>query len=105
MTTPIESFELDEGYDQYGVHTSVKFEGDQVIRKRTFDAQPMLERCRTERIATSGERWGDTRKVGTMPMAVYAKYLTITDTKERQKYIARWLRENPAFVSFDKFLK
>ena len=45
------------------------------------------------------------RKIGTMPMAEYVKYAAIRDAKERQKYLLNWLRQNPVFVTFDRFLK
>ena len=83
----------------------VIFEGDRAVEKLTYDAQPFLEQAKAERIATEGERWGDGRKVGTMPMAVYNQYLKIQGADERKKYILKWLRENPAFVTFDRFLK
>lgn len=100
-----ESFRLNEGYDRHGTHTEFIFEGDQVVRKQTFDAEPFLEAAHAERVATAGERWGEMRKVGTIPMAVYAHAMTIKDQEERRKYILKWLRENPAMVSFEKFLK
>lgn len=102
---PIESFKMDEGYDRYGVHKEVIFEGDQVVQKFTYDAEPFLEQAKAERNATAGDRWGDGRKVGTIPMAVYAQVLQIQGAEERQKFLVKWLKENPAFVTFDKFLK
>lgn len=102
---PIDSFKMDEGYDRFGVHKEVIFEGDQAITKLTYDAEPFLEAAKAERNATAGERWGDGRKVGTMPMAVYNQVLQIRGAEERQKFILKWLRENPHFVTFDKFLK
>lgn len=104
MPTPIESFELDEGVDPYGTKTTVKFEGDQIVKIRTFDAEPLLEAAKAERNATAGQRWGEMRKVGTIPMAVYAQFLAIPDQRERTKMIRKWLQENTNFVTFDKFL-
>jgi len=43
MAEPIESFTVNEGYDAYGVHKAVTFEGDQVVTKLTYDAEPLLE--------------------------------------------------------------
>ena len=101
----IGSFTVDDGMHAYGIHRQVTFEGDQAVTKLTYDAQPFLEQAHAERIVSAGERWGDGRKVGTIPMAVYAEILKIKGNKERQKYALDWLRANPAFVSFDKFLK
>lgn len=103
----IGSFTVDDGVHAYGVHRQVTFEGDQVITKLTYDAEPLLEAAKAERIATAGNRWGEGvgTKVGTMPMAVYAEFMKVQSAEERQKFILKWLRENPAFVTFDKFLK
>lgn len=100
-----ESFRLDEGYNRQGIHTELIFQGDEVVKKQTFDAQPFLEAAHAERVATSGHKWGEMRKVGTIPMAIYAKAIEIRDQQERQKFILKWLRENPALVTFEKFLK
>lgn len=99
-----ESFKLDEGYNRHGIHTELIFQGDEVVKKQTFDAQPFLEAAHAERQATAGQRWGEMRKVGTVPMAVYAKSLEIQDQRERQEYLLGWLKANPAMVTFDKFL-
>ena len=106
MAEPIESFTLNEGYDAYGVHTAVTFEGDQAVKKMTFDAEPLLKEAAAERALTAGERWGDGRKVGTIPMPVYNMILqTYQGREERERAILTWLRNNQQFVSFDKFLK
>lgn len=100
------NFSVDRGFDAYGNHTQVIVEGDQLIRKTTFDAEPLLRQAHAERVATEGQRWGEGvgTKVGSIPMAVYAQFLSLP-SEERQKYLLNWLRENPAFVTFDKFLK
>lgn len=100
------NFSVDRGFDAYGNHTQVIVEGDQLVRKTTFDAEPLLREAHAERVATEGKRWGEGvgTKVGTIPMAVYAQFLT-KPAEERQKFLLQWLRENPAFVTFDKFLK
>ena len=105
MAEPIESFVLDEGVNEYGIHTQVSFEGDRVIKKQSFDAQPIIEACKAERIATADQRWGEMRKVGTIPMAIYTRYLTIKDPNERRIFLRKFLMENQAFVTFDKYVK
>jgi len=106
MAEPIESFTVNEGYDAHGVHKAVTFEGDQVVTKLTYDAEPLIEAAKAERNATADQRWGDGRKVGTIPMPVlnliYAQH---AGREEREKAILGWLRQNQAFVTFDKFLK
>jgi hypothetical protein len=102
---PIESFTMDEGTDAYGTRKKVIFEGDRIVVNHSFDAKPFIEQAKAERIATDGQRWGDGRKVGTMPMAIYNEYLKIPGSEERKKFVLKWLRNNPAFVTFDRFLK
>lgn len=104
--TPIESFKIDNGFDAYGNRRIVHVDNDQVVHQTTFDAEPFLESAKEERALTDGKRWGEGigTKVGTIPMAVYAHALTL-DTESRQKYLLNWLRENPAFCTFNKFLK
>lgn len=104
-TTPLDSFELDEGVDAYGTHTQVKFYSDQAQRIQTFDAAPLVEACAQERKATEGERWGEMRKVGSIPMAIYARFMQIKSNDERSKFIRKWLRENPAFITFGKYAR
>lgn len=102
MDNHIGNFELDEGVNAYGIQTQVRFEGDQVVKVQTYDAEPLLEQCDAERKATAGQRWGEMRKVGTLPMVVYQKVLTLHGT-ERQKFLRQWLRDNPKFISFEKY--
>ena len=102
---PIESFTIDEGVDAYGVRKQVTFEGDQAVTKLTYDAEPMLEQAHAERNATSGQRWGEMRKVGVIPMAVLNEINTrVKGSLERSAEILLWLKRNPRLVSFDKFL-
>jgi len=106
MAEPIESFTVNEGYDAYGVHKAVTFEGDQVVTKLTYDAEPLLEAAKAERIATADQRWGEMRKVGTIPMAVLNQINEKHDNAlDRKVAILSWLKANPYLVTFDKFLK
>jgi hypothetical protein len=100
------TFEVDEGVDVYGVRKQVKFEGDQVVTKLTYDAEPMLEAAQAERIQTADQRWGEMRKVGMIPMAVLNQINTKhSGALERKAEILLWLKANPYMVTFDKFLK
>lgn len=103
---PIESFTVDHGVDAYGNHRQAIVDGDQIVHKTSFDAEPFLRQAHDERVATDGQRWGEGlgTKVGTIPMAVYAEALMM-DSESRQKYLLKWLRENPAFVTFNRFLR
>ena len=103
--TPIESFELDEGYDAAGVRTLIKFEGDQAVKIQSYDAAPLVDQCKAERTASAGMSWGEGRKVGSIPPHVYARFLMIKDQRERTKLIQNFLRINTDFVTFDRYLK
>ena len=100
-----DQFEAIEAPDPYGVGRKITIEGDQIISKLTYDAAPLLESAADDRRNTQGEKWGEMRKIGTIPMAVYCQYLVIKDVAQRRKLLLDWLRANPAFVTFDKFLK
>jgi len=97
---------VDEGVNEYGIRRQIILEGDQAVTKLTYDASPLLEAAREERTATAGERWGDMRKIGVIPMAELTR---INDTYkselERKAQILLWLKANPYMVTFDKFLK
>ncbi len=88
---------------QTGIRSRVhELDGRTVIQK-TYDAAPLLAQAAAERQATAGQRWGEMRKVGTIPMAVYATMLRQDGTCDTQR-LAQWLKDHPALVSFDKFL-
>lgn len=100
MSTP---FSLSE-YDPFtGIKTTVHRTENKVVIQKTEDVEPMLELAAAERAHTAGERWGEMRKVGTVPMSVVAKFMR-QDGGFDAKRCAQWLKENPAFVTFDKFL-
>lgn len=87
-----------------GVVTTLSFEGEELITKRSYDATPHLEYAKQAREATDGKRWGEGKLVGHIPPAEYARFLTIKDNKVRMTAIKDWLRTNSQFVMFDKFL-
>lgn len=98
-----EGLEVDEGYDAFGVHSELKVEDGVLHRKLTYDAQPMLDAAAEKRAVTAGERWGEMRHVGIIPMAEVGKCLQMGNA-ERQVYLRNWLKANPLLVTFDKFL-
>lgn len=102
----IGNFVMDEGVDPYGTRKQIIFDGDQVVTKRTYDAELLLREAHAARAATAGDRWGEGvgTRVGTIPMAVYCDLMTMP-AGERQAFLIKWLKANPAFVTFDKFLK
>ena len=96
---------MNEGVNRYGVQKVVHFDGDQVVSQFTCDAEPIIEQCKEDRILSAGQRWGDGRKIGTIPMTVMGEMMAIKGVEERKKFLLLYLKANPAFVSFDKFLK
>jgi len=106
MQEHVGNFTMDMGLDPYGTRKQMIFEGDQVVTKRTFDAEPLLKEAHAARVATAGQRWGEGvgNRVGTVPMTLYTDTLHMSP-RDRHEYLKKWLRANPAFVTFDKFLK
>jgi hypothetical protein len=108
MDSHVGSFTIDEGVDAFGTRTQIIFDGDQVVKKQTYDATPLIKEAEIARIITSGDKWGEGlgTRVGTIPMAeldiIKQKYKS---TEERGSACIRWLRDNPKLVTFDKFLK
>lgn len=89
---------------QTGITSRVhELDGRTVIQK-TYDAEPLLAQAAAEREVTAGQRWGEMRKVGTIPAAVYSTMLRQDGTYDPVR-LAAWLKANPKFVSFEKFLK
>lgn len=100
-----ENVKIDEGVNRHGVRTQVSFEGEEVIVQKTFDAEPHLKYAEQARQQTAGMNWGEGRIVGHIPPVFYAQIMRIRDPAERDKAIMTFLRENPAFCTFDRFLK
>lgn len=91
---------------QTGIKTRVhQFEdsGKTVIEK-TYDTEPFLETAAQMRAQTDGQQWGEMRHVGFIPMAVLATLMRQDGTIDRKR-VMRWLKDNPAMVTFDKVLK
>lgn len=89
-----------------GIATRTHFDGSEaIVIQKTFDAEPHIEYAARAREATEGQRWGEGKLVGHIPPAFYAQILTIRDPQERKAAVQRFLKENPAFVMFDKYLK
>lgn len=102
MSTVIESqFNKDTG-----IATTITEQGDYVIKKQTFDAEPILDSVRDLRERLEGQRWGDGKLVAQIPLPYYYKHIAgIKDKKERNMAVLKFLRENPQFVAYDKYLK
>lgn len=91
-----------------GVTTTLHFQGQDLIVQRQWDAEPFLKAAAEERARTQGERWGEMRKVFTLPPAEHGRFLVETrgqSSKEKQQWLRKWAAENPALVGFDRYLK
>jgi hypothetical protein len=90
---------------EQGIRTELHQEDGKTIFKKTYDAEPFLEQAAELRAQTRGERWGDVgRHVGFIPMAELATMMR-RDGSFDKKEVRKWLQKNPAFVTFEKYLK
>lgn len=89
---------------QTGIETKVHDVDGKVVIEKSYDAQPLLDEAAERRAVTSGQRWGDMRHVGFIPMAELATMLRQDGTIDNKRVMA-WLKKNPALVTFDKVLK
>lgn len=87
-----------------GVATRLHFQDDELIVQKTYDAEPHLDYAKAARDATEGQRWGNGKLVGHLPPAIFGKLLKLPK-EERTPFIQKWLKENPKFVMFDRYLK
>lgn len=101
-----DNLHLVESANEYGIAREIKEEGDQVVTKITYDAEPLLEEAHARRVATASDQWGDGHHIGFIPMAELTRIQETYRTSEERKHaILTWLRDNPKLVTFDKFLK
>jgi len=87
-----------------GIITTVHGVDGRVGIQKTYDAEPFLDLAAADREATDGQRWGDFRKVGSVPMAVLSTWYR-QDGGLDMKRATAWLKANPDMVTFSKFLK
>lgn len=97
------TFKLTEHDTLTGITTTVHRTENQVVIQKTEDVEPLLKAAAEERAWNQGQRWGEMRKVGSIPMSVVAKFMR-QDGGFDAKRCAQWLKENPAFVTYDRFL-
>lgn len=90
---------------QQGIRTEVHEEDGRTVFVKTYDAEPFLEAAAELRAQTRDQRWGETgRHVGFIPMAELGQMMR-RDGSFDKKAIRAWLQKNPAFVTFEKYLK
>jgi hypothetical protein len=98
------NFKLTDHDAQMGITTTVERVDGRVRIGKTYDAEPMLAEAHAARTATAGERWGEFRKVGEVPMAELAKFYR-QDGGLDNKRLLNWVKANPQFCWFEKALK
>lgn len=100
-----ENVSFDLGVNAYGYRNQVHLEGDQIIRQKTYDREPLADYARVQRQLTEGTRWGDMQIKGTIAMHDLPRFLKITDPAEKRKALNQYFRENPDLICNDKYRK
>jgi hypothetical protein len=95
---------ITEHDSQTGITTSVHYLEDKTVIQKTYDGQQFVEAAAERRAATEGERWGEMRHVGFIPMAELATMMR-QDGGIDQKRLSAFLRANPQLATFSKVLK
>lgn len=89
---------------QTGITTTVHDLDGKTVFEKTYDAEPFIKTAAEIRAATDGERWGEFRHVGFIPMAEMGKMMR-QDGGIDQKRLIAYLKANPALATFSKVLK
>lgn len=87
-----------------GIITTVHDLGDKVVFQKTYDAEPFIQTAAEMRAATEGQKWGEMRHVGFIPMAELGKMMRQDGGIDQKRMIA-YLKANPALATFSKVLK
>lgn len=87
-----------------GITTSVHYLDGKTVIQKQYDAQPLLDTAAEMRAATEGQRWGEMRHVGFIPMAELGKMMRQDGGFDRDRLIA-YLKANPKLATFSKVLK
>ena len=87
-----------------GITTSVHYLDGKTVIQKEYDAQPLLDAAAEMRAATEGQRWGEIRHVGFIPMAELGKMMRQDGGFDRDRLIA-YLKANPKLATFSKVLK
>lgn len=96
---------VDEFDRESRIRTRVHETETKTVIEKIYDAEPFIEEAAERRAITRDQRWGDTgRHVGFIPMAELATMMRQDGTLDKKR-VREFLRKNPAFVTFEKFLK
>lgn len=89
---------------QTGITTTVHYLDDKTVIQKEYDAQPLLEAAADMRAATEGQRWGEMRHVGFIPMAELGKMMRQDGGFDHERVVA-WLKQNPNLITFSRLRK
>lgn len=88
-----------------GIKTRVHdLDSGRVVIEKQYDAQPLVQTAAEMRAATDGQRWGEMRHVGFIPMAELATMMRQDGGFDRARVLA-YLKANPALATFSKVLR
>jgi hypothetical protein len=89
-----------------GISTRVHDIADsgRVVIEKQYDAAPLVQAAAEMRAATEGERWGEMRHVGFIPVAELGKMMRQDGGFDRARVLA-YLKANPALATFSKVLR
>lgn len=87
-----------------GITSTTHYLDDKVVFQKTYDAQPFLQTAAEMRAETEGQKWGEMRHVGFIPMAELGKMMRQDGGIDQKRMIA-YLRANPALATFSRVLK
>jgi hypothetical protein len=94
-------------YDaQTGIKTVVHHieDADRVVIEKQYDGQVFKDVAAEARANTDGQRWGEMRHVGFIPMAELGKMMRQDGGIDKDR-LKLWLKQNPDLVTFSKYLK
>jgi hypothetical protein len=91
---------------QTGITTTVHYveDANKVAIQKTYDAEPFVKAAAEMRATTEGERWGEMRHIGFIPMAELATMMRQDGTVDKKR-VTEFLKKNPALATFSKALK
>lgn len=91
---------------QTGITTTVHYVDDanKVVIEKTYDAEPFKDAAAEMRAQTEGERWGEMRHIGFIPMAELGKMMRQDGTVDKKR-VVEFLKSNPALATFSKVLR
>ena len=87
-----------------GIITKVHELESRTVIEKTYDAEPFIQTAAEMRAATEGQKWGEMRHVGFIPMAELGKMMRQDGGIDQKRMIA-YLKANPALATFSKVLK